>query len=238
MTFAIDGFTGATGTSVNTTSISAALTTSNSCVIWAAVQNEGGSHQSISPSTITDNSGLGLTWVQQASEKDGFNNGLTELWSAVSPQALAGVTITATFASQTENAAIIVWGTDGVNTASIVDPNASLPVQVKATSSPLTASISTTNAPDLGILVAGAGNASIAGLTGGWTLLDTAQITSGHTFSSELQVYYQSFPGQQSGLSSALSTSGASRSAALLIIALNAAPAPSVTRAQSVLVGF
>ena len=238
MTFAVDGFTGATGTGPSTTSIAAALTTSNSCVIWAAVQNEkGASGKVTTPSTITDNSGLGLTWVLRADVKDGYGNGLTELWSAVSPQALSGVMITATFAGATENGAIIVFGTDGVNTVSLLDPNGSLPVQANSTSSPNTISFSTSNAPDFGLLVIGAGNGAITGVSGSWTLLDTAQITSGFNFSSDLQVYYQQFLGQQTGLSTAVSTNGGD-SSAVLAVALNAAPAPTVTRARCVLVGF
>ena len=239
MAFAIDGTNSATTgfEAQGTLSIAAALTTSNSCVIWAAVQNAGGAHSSTTASTITDNSGLGLTWVQRAGKIAGFGNGYTELWSAVSPQALSAVTITATFATQTENGAIIVFGTDGANTVSLLDPNGSLPIQENSTSSPLTVTLSTTNAPDFGLLVVGEVNSPITGVTGGWTLLEDAPISDGFDDNSDLRVYYQQFPGQQTGLASAISTNS-SQAVAGLAVALNAAAAPTVTRARCVMVGF
>jgi len=236
MAFAIDGTN--TALSVNgasaTTSIAAALTTTNSCVVWTAVQNAGSGNKSTTQSTITDNSGLGLTWTLRASFA--VANGFLELWSAVCPSAVT-MTVTCTFAHTTETACMVVWGTDGANTLSLLDPNASMPVQVGFSSSPSTNSISTTNAPDFGILIAGAMNCDITGVTGGWTLLATAQQTNVDNFQVDLQVYYQQFPGVQTGLSSAVSTNN-SQLGGVLIVALNAAPAPTVTRARCVMVGF
>jgi hypothetical protein len=239
MGFAVDGFNSAvTGAEAsNTLSLGVALTTSNSCVVWAAVFNLGEFKQSIAPSTITDNSGQSLTWVQAAGViANAANHGYLELWYAKTSAPFSGVTITATFATATETAAIIVWGEDGIGNT-VLDPSASLPIQAQLTSNSTNKSFTTNNGADVGFFVVGF-TSVVPSLSAGWTQIAYIDQPSPKNFNTQFAVWYQTFTSPQASLTVTVSsTGGPSQSGAVLAVAAQAA-VTSATRAQSVLVGF
>jgi hypothetical protein len=239
MGFAVDGFNSA-GTGLNaqnTTSIAAALTTSNACVVWAAVYNLGFFQHSAAPSVLTDNSGQSLLWVQAAGViADASNHGYLELWYAKTSAPFSGVTITATFATDTETAAIIAWGEDGIGNT-VLDPSGSLPIQAQLTSNSQTESFTTNNANDVGFFVVGF-NGVQPSLGAGWTQLATITTLAGRNYTAYLLVGYQTFTSPQASLSVAITTTGGSSQSGAVLAHAAMAAITSATRAQNVLVGF
>ena len=238
MGFAVDGFNSAVTPNFasNTSSLAAALTTSNSCVVWAAVYNLGFSKHSNTASTITDTSGQSLVWHLAAFIADPNSHGGLELWYAKTSAPFASVTITATFATATETAAIIVWGEDGIGNT-VLDPNSGLPIQAVLTSNSQNESFSTNNGADVGFFVVGANGVQPA-LSAGWTQIATINQPSNDNYNTYLLVGYQTFTSPQSSLGVTVSTGGgSSQSGGILAVAAMAAVV-TATRAQNVLVGF
>jgi hypothetical protein len=239
MGFAVDGFNSAVSPnfSASTASLGVTLTTSNSCVVWAAVYNLGFSKHSIAPSTITDNSGQSLTWVQAAGViADSSNHGYLELWYAKTSAPFSGVTITATFATATETAAIIVWGEDGIGNT-VLDPSASLPIQSMLTSNSTNKSFTTNNGADVGFFVVGF-NGVVPSISAGWTQIAYIDQPSPKNYNTQFAVWYQTFTSPQASLSVTVSSTGGSSQSGAVLAAAAQAAVVSATRAQSVLVGF
>ena len=239
MGFAVDGFASAVtpnGAS-NTASLGVALTTSNACVVWAAVYNLGFFKHSAAPSVLTDTSGQSLLWVQAAGViADSSNHGYLELWYAKTKAPFSGVTITATFATATETAAIIAWGVDGIGNT-VLDPSGSLPIQAQLTSNSQTESFTTNNANDVGFFVVGF-NGVQPTLGAGWTQLATINQPTNDNYNTFLLVGYQTFTSPQASLSVAITTTGGSSQSGAVLAHAAMAAITSATRAQNVLVGF
>jgi hypothetical protein len=238
MGFAVDGFASAVtpnGAS-NTSSLGVALTTSNSCVVWAAVYNLGFFKNSNAASTLTDNSGQSLIWINAGGVEDPNSHGYLELWYAKTTAPFSGVTITATFATATETAAIIAWGEDGIGNT-VLDPSASLPIQSAFTSQPQSESFTTNNGADVGFFVVGC-NGEQPSLSAGWTQIATINQPMNDNYNTFLLVSYQIFTSPQASLGVTVSTGGGgSQTGGILAVAAQAAVV-SATRAHSVLVGF
>lgn len=240
MGFAVDG-TGSVNSpnySGDTASVAASLTTSQAGVIWAAITNRGFSKSSTAKSTITDNSGQGLTWVFAGGMAGAVINGYTELWYAVTSAALSAATITCTFATHTETATMIVWGEDGIG-STVLDPNGSLPIETATGTgaSPETVNFSTSNGVDVGFVVVSS-EAGVSSISAGWTLIATQTATLTANYNTSLQVYYQGFTSPQASLAVVVSVAAAPQTDMGIIIVAAEGVTTISTRAQFASVGM
>jgi hypothetical protein len=178
-----DGF--ATGTTVVSNSLTAALTTSsgNDVIIVYAFNDSGGA----GATSITD--GAGLTWhLRKQQFYNTGNTAVAEEWYAVSPGALAADNITVTYTAAT-SARTVIFGVGGANTTTIFDPNVSLPASNTTTgAASLAVTISTSNAKDIllagGRCITGCGSITLpsgftgVGSTGSVTTVGTDVVSS------------------------------------------------------------
>jgi hypothetical protein len=237
MGFAVDGSNTAISPNFasNTTTIAATLTTSNSCVVWAAILNRGFSHNSVSQSALSDNSGHSGTWVLAGGTTLNNGRGYLELWYTKTTAAWSAATITCTFATQTETASMVVWGEDGIGNT-VLDPNGALPNIVIGNSNPLSASLTTSNAVDVGFVV-GASDGRTLTTPSGWTAIANANQQNGDNYNTTLYVYYQTFIAPQSSLAISELWNGGSGDFESIVVAAQAAVTTS-TRAQFSGIGF
>jgi hypothetical protein len=237
MGFALDGSNSNVSANFasNTTSIGATLTTSNATVVWAAIINRGFSHNATSQSSLADNSGASGAWQKAAGSTLANGRGYIELWYAVTTAAWSAATITATFASQTETASIVVWGMDGIGNT-VLDPNGALPNVVSSASNPVTASLTTSNAADVAFVVGGSDGRTLT-TPATWTLITNANQLNGDNYNTSLYVYYKTFIAPQSALSITEQWSGGSGDFESLVHAAQAA-VTSATKAQFASVGM
>jgi hypothetical protein len=111
MALTIDG-TGATNTATGTTTIAAAITTTQSNdIIIAFIHSERTTAQG-SPANVTNVSGGGLTWHMQ-NQLQYVNNQDLELWWAAATSPLTAQTITATFSVAIDDASIQLIAVNG-----------------------------------------------------------------------------------------------------------------------------
>ena len=124
--------------------------------------------------TLTGVSGGGLTWTKRSGVNTGGISAM-EVWWALAASPLSGVTVTATFSGNQDNAAIIVVPFKNVNTSTPWDSNVSIPATQTSggTSGSFTPSltVSTTN-NDCLLLYSGGTNQN-------WSFPDT--VTPGFT---------------------------------------------------------
>lgn len=178
-----------TATASTTTTVAAALTTTGTnriaCVL-VYIEHAATGHW------VTGVAGGGLTWAKrtQATALPGARNGQTlELWWAVAPTTLSAATITVTCNSAFDDAALLVFGVAGCNTANPWDANVSLaarsiPAASASTIAPFTG-ISTTQANDFLIFGWGMANSQAIGTPpAGFSAIGAVQNGGGALFAS------------------------------------------------------
>lgn len=219
----------------DTTSIAVTLSTTNACVVWIAVFNLGFSHKSTSASSISDTAGL--IWKQAAGEVESNSHGYLELWYAVTGSALSSDTITATFASETETAAIMAWGVDGVGNT-VLDGNGALPIEEAYTSEhdSENVSFSTSGSSTMGLMVAGVNGTEGASISSGWTQISTVNQPDNDNYDTNLTVWYQLFNTAQDDLTVSLEPGGAETMTVLGVAVL--AGGVTLTKVQCSMTGF
>ena len=82
------------------------------------------------------------------------------MWYAKSSGTLSGDVITCKTSSAVNNLAIAVWGVNGANQTTVWDPNSNLPNQNSGFSSPLSCTMTTSNAYDILLAIAGNGGSA------------------------------------------------------------------------------
>lgn len=136
----------ATGLHSSTNTNSATLTTTKAndiIVVMCACELGTGAP------AITGVSGGGLTWTKRKAVTAGASNSTSiELWWALAPTALSAVAITATYASNFDDAAMVAFGVNGCNTAQPWDLNASVPAAYASSSTSAPTWTISTNNPD------------------------------------------------------------------------------------------
>lgn len=194
----LDGF--ATGTHSGAGAMTATLTTTQANDIIVAV-----AHYELNTNQPwgTSVSGGGLTWQlrSRASNAFGANFRQTiEIWWAVAASALAAQVISVTSNITYDDAAMVVFGVHGCNTANPWDANPSLPAQNTVASPPSVGPITTTNANDFQIFAVGNLVGTGPGTTppAGFTMIGNAD-NGGGTNYSHVSVAYQGVMTQQSG---------------------------------------
>jgi hypothetical protein len=201
---ALDG--SATGIAAGTTTVSATLTTAAAgdvICVFAYTEQGFAIHPGLAVSSVTAS---GLTFAQRK-RSHASQTGSAELWWAQASTALSAKTITVTYPSAFDSAAVIVFGVSGCDAAAPWDGNASLPaagalnLTAGSGGSPaLTAS--TTNADDLLLfLVATAANWSLPGTPpSGFTSIATAHEAAGASLWSNSNATAQAVSAVQSGI--------------------------------------
>jgi hypothetical protein len=120
-----------------------------------------------------------------------------------------------------------------------LDPSTSLPVETSSVSNPVSITITTKDAPDIGIVIWSGSDASVADMGPGWGLLSSISQNKTFEIDATLEVYYQIFNAPENTLpvSISLNTGGAETSM-VLAHAFMASGAVAATTSKVSGVGF
>jgi hypothetical protein len=144
----VDGTATGIGTAVASIAMGGLTTTGANRII--VVQVSIGSTTGTTPPAVTSVTGGSLTFTRRSQIVSAAQNNLKdslEVWWALAPSTLTSTVFTVNFASSTyDDAAALVFGVSGCNTAAPWDTNSSLPATGSGVLTPTFSGISTTSA--------------------------------------------------------------------------------------------